>query len=101
MPDVIRMKGRIALSAGLALPLATAGVWLFVAGGSGDGKAPAVLLPPGPGIGEVLAASTARTATPLGSGWDGPSVDAEFLAFNQVPTALRNQTVPGMGMLRA
>src|SRR5439155_457288 len=35
MPDVIRMKGRIALSAGLALPLATAGVWLFVAGARG------------------------------------------------------------------
>ena len=99
MPDVIRMKGRIALGAGLALPLATAGVWLFVAGGSGDGKAPAVLLPPEPGIGQVVAASTARTATPLVSGCDGPSVDADFLASNQILSYYGNPHVPGMGIL--
>src|SRR5438093_11380428 len=99
MPDVIRMKGRIALSAGLALPLATAGVWLFVAGGSGGGKAPAVLLPPEPGIGQVVAASTARTATPLVSGCDGPSVDADFLASNEILSYYGNPNVPGMGIL--
>jgi hypothetical protein len=93
------MKGRIALGAGLALPIATAGVWLFAAGGSGDSKTPAVLLPPEPGMGQVVAATTASAPAPLVTGCDGPLVDADFLAANQILSYYGNPHVPGMGIL--
>src|SRR6266508_2326777 len=93
------MKGRIALGAGLALPIATAGVWLFAAGGGSDTKAPTVLLPPEPGIGQIVAATTARTPTPLVSGCDGPSADADILTSNQILSYYGNPHVPGMGIL--
>jgi len=101
MPEVIRMKGQIALGATFAAPLAVAGAWFVFAAGGGDGEPSAVLLPPEPGIGQVVAASSATpatSATPL-SACNGPSVDADFLASNQILSYYGNPHVPGMGIL--
>jgi hypothetical protein len=98
MPDVIHMKGQIALGATLGVPLAAAGVWFFAAGGGGKTEPPAVLLPPEPGVGQVVAAAS-PTAPPLVSKCDGPAVDADFLAANQILSYYGNPYVPGMGVL--
>ena len=98
MPDVIRMKGQIALGAALAVPLAAAGVWFLTAAGGGETEPPAVLLPPDPGIGQVVAATSVTSATPV-SRCDGPKVDADFLASNQILSYYGNPHVPGMGIL--
>ncbi len=98
MPEVIHMKGQIALSATLTVPLAVAGVWFLAAAGGGETKPPAVLLPPEPGVGQVAAAGS-PTVAPLVSKCDGPAVDADFLAANQVLSYYGNPHVPGTGIL--
>jgi hypothetical protein len=98
MPDVIHMKGQIALGTTLAVPVAAAGVWFLAAAGGGKTEPPAVLLPPEPGIGQGVAAAS-PTAAPLVDKCDGPAVDANFLAANQVLSYYGNPHVPGMGIL--
>jgi hypothetical protein len=92
------MKGQIALSASLAVPLTAAGVWFLVAAGGGETKPPSVLLPPEPEQAEVVSAAS-PTKAPLVDKCDGPAVDANFLAANQVLSYYGNPHVPGMGIL--
>jgi hypothetical protein len=89
----------LAAPAVFAMP-AVAAFWFVGIGGGGDaGKAPAVLLPPEPVIGEAeaTAASPAATFPPIAD--CGPAVDGEFLEENQVLSYYGNPYVPAMGIL--